>query len=227
MKANPCAEVKSVKRPKTKGFPEWTDEDVAKFIERWPLGTQQYVALAIHLYTGLRRGDAVRLGQQRFGQDGKIHIQAEKNKLDLHRPVHPKLVEAIQARHRRTCPSWRRAGAGPWGSKEAYGNEFLTCTKAAGIRQIDTGRTKNSQGIDKLAATRVAEAGASEFESMELFGWTDPAICRRSPRERRTACERKLPTPWLGCGQENGKANDFNVGLSNWCGQEDSNLHSG
>jgi len=54
----------------------------------------------------------------------------------------------------------------------------LTWTKAAEISQIDTGRTKNSHGIRKLAATRVAEAGASELEMMALFGWTDPAMAR-------------------------------------------------
>jgi integrase len=178
MKANPAGAVKTVKRPKKGGYPEWTDEDVAAFTARWPLGTEQFKALAVHLYTGLRRGDAVRLGQQHFGKDGYIHITAEKNGLELHIPIHPKLVEAIQA-----CPPsglhiLQTSRGRPWGSKEAYGNEFLVWSKAAGIQQIGTGRTKNSHGIRKLAATRVAEAGASEHELMALFGWTDPAMAR-------------------------------------------------
>jgi len=49
MKVNPAGDVKIVKRPKTKGFPEWTDDDVAKFVERWPVGTEQFKALAVHL----------------------------------------------------------------------------------------------------------------------------------------------------------------------------------
>ena len=178
LKTNPCDGVKLVKRPKSKGFPEWDDEDEAKFISRWPLGTRQYLAYMVHACTGLRRGDAVRLGRQHFKKDGKIHLTAEKNGAELTIPVHAKLVEAIEA-----CPPnglnvLETSKGKPWG-KESYGNEFLEWSKAASIAELDTGRTKNSHGIRKLAATRVAEAGASELEMMALFGWTDPKMARR------------------------------------------------
>ena len=38
--------------------------DVAAYEQRWPVGTRQRVWLDVLLYTGLRRGDAVRLGRQ-------------------------------------------------------------------------------------------------------------------------------------------------------------------
>jgi integrase len=51
-------------RPKGSGFPVWTEDQVAAYERRWPLGTRQRVWLDVLLYTGLRRGDAVRLGRQ-------------------------------------------------------------------------------------------------------------------------------------------------------------------
>ena len=63
MKKNPCDGVALVDRPDTYDYPAWTDEDEAKFIARWPLGAHQYLAYMVHACTGLRRGDAVRLGR--------------------------------------------------------------------------------------------------------------------------------------------------------------------
>ena len=42
---------------KTEGFHVWTDDEIAKFEVRWPIGTRERLALTILLYTGLRRGD--------------------------------------------------------------------------------------------------------------------------------------------------------------------------
>jgi integrase len=183
MTANPVDGVAMLKEADRGGFPEWTDEDEAKFIARWPLGTRQYLAIMVHACTGLRRGDAVRLGRQHFGKDGKIHIKAEKNGADLHIPIHPKLVEAVQA-----CPPTGLAVletslGKPW-VKESYGNTFHEWTVAAGV--VEEGKPKNSHGIRKLAATRVCEAGASVHEMMALFGWADPAMAEVYTKARDT-----------------------------------------
>jgi site-specific recombinase XerC len=62
LKADPTAGVKNSKRPKNQGFPVWTEDDVAKYEARWPIGTKERVRLNVLLHTGLRRGAAVRLG---------------------------------------------------------------------------------------------------------------------------------------------------------------------
>ena len=56
----------TVVRAKTEGFPIWTDEDEARFRARWPLGTRERLAFEVLRQTGLRRGDAVRLGVLTF-----------------------------------------------------------------------------------------------------------------------------------------------------------------
>ena len=180
MTSNPCDGVRRIPMKKSNGFPEWTEEDVEKFVKRWPIGTRQYLALAVHLHTGLRRGDAVILGRQHFDQkNGVIYIpSSEKTGVELTIPVHPALVAAIKACQPKGLHILETRNCKPWGSKESYGNDFHDWTAAAGIFELGTNRSKNSHGIRKLAATRIAEAGASEAELMALFGWTDPKMAR-------------------------------------------------
>ena len=73
---NPCDGVK-VKKPKTKGFPEWSYEDILQYEARWPIGTRERVMLDVYAYTGLRRGDAAVVGRQHI-RNGIISLQTEK-----------------------------------------------------------------------------------------------------------------------------------------------------
>ena len=62
VKKDPTADsdIEAPKKKKGKGFPAWTREDIAAYQRHWPIGTRQRVWLDVLLYTGLRRGDAVR-----------------------------------------------------------------------------------------------------------------------------------------------------------------------
>ena len=46
------------------GFHTWTQDELDRFEARWPIGTRQRLAFDLLLYTGFRRGDAVRVGRQ-------------------------------------------------------------------------------------------------------------------------------------------------------------------
>jgi len=61
-KDNPAAEIKK-KKPKAakKGWETLSEANIGKYFERWPIGTRQHLAMTVLLYTGQRRGDAVRL----------------------------------------------------------------------------------------------------------------------------------------------------------------------
>ena len=65
--------------PKTEGFHCWTDAEIECFEARWPIGTRERLALALLLFTGLRRGDVVKLGRQHV-KDGVITFRTEKTK---------------------------------------------------------------------------------------------------------------------------------------------------
>ena len=71
---------KTSRRKKGPGFKMWTEEEMAAYECRWPIGTHQRVWLDVLAYTGLRRGDAVRFGRQ-YVRDGVATLKAEKGGL--------------------------------------------------------------------------------------------------------------------------------------------------
>lgn len=153
---------RGVAKPKTKGFPVWTEEELEQFEHRWPRGTRERVMFDVYLYTGLRRGDAARLGKQHI-RNGVITIDAEKTGTRVTIPVLPELEQTITA--------------GPTGElaiisskkgqpirKEVLGNLFKEACRAAGIH-------KSAHGIRKAAATRAANNGATVATLEAIFGW--------------------------------------------------------
>ena len=69
---------------------------MAAYEKRWPVGTRQRVWLDVLLYTGLRRGDAVRLGRQHV-RDGVATIKTEKTDTEVTLPILPVLAETLAA----------------------------------------------------------------------------------------------------------------------------------
>ena len=74
---NPCEGIKGLK-PKKPGVDEedghktWSEEELAQFERAYPLGSYERLVYSILLYTGLRIGDAARLGRQHIQKDGTI-----------------------------------------------------------------------------------------------------------------------------------------------------------
>ena len=89
LRVDPTAGVKVVKA-KTEGFAIWTDDDIAVFRSRWPLGTRERLAFEVIFATGLRRGDAARLGRQ--------HVSERRD-------PHPSGDEPTPRSRSRCCPS--------------------------------------------------------------------------------------------------------------------------
>jgi integrase-like protein len=195
-RVDPTAGVK-LARPRTEGFAVWTDDDVAAFRHRWPLGTRERVAFEVLRATGLRRGDAVRVGLPHL-RDGVIRINTEKTGERVAIAVTGEMLEAI--------------AAGPYGEltfiagergapmrKESFGNWFREACAAAGV-------AKSAHGIRKAAATADAEAGWTDAELDAKFGWTGRKMAahytRAASRERlslaaaeRTKKGTSIPAP--------------------------------
>ena len=83
---DPTVGVEDPSMPKTEGFPVWTEDHVAAYEKRWPIGTRQRVWLDVLLYTGLRRGDVVRFGRQHI-RDGVGTIKTEKTGTEVTLPA--------------------------------------------------------------------------------------------------------------------------------------------
>lgn len=164
--ADPTEGVKNLKRPRTKGFIAWSDADVAKFEARWPMGTRERVWLDVLLYTGARRGDAVRLGPPMV-TDELISFETEKSgeMIEVVIPLLPDLAQSLAAGP--TGPSTFIVGErGEPLTKESFGNMFGEAARAAGL--VD----RTAHGLRKAGATRAAERGATEKELEAIFGWT-------------------------------------------------------
>ena len=152
---------------KTEGFHVWTDDEVSKFEARWLVGTRERLAFDLLLYTGLRRGDAVRLGRQHV-KDGVFRIKTEKNGVIVEAPILAPLVRSIEA-----APTGDLAFiTGERGQpmvKELFGNWFREVCEAAGV-------PGSAHGLRKAGATRAAENGATTAQLRAMFGWTNDAM---------------------------------------------------
>jgi hypothetical protein len=158
---------------------------MATYEERWPIGTRQRVWLDVIAYTGLRRGDAVRIGRQHV-RNGVATIKMEKGgfMVEVSLPILPILQATLDAGPCGDLPFIVGANGRPL-TKESFGNEFKAACKAAGV-------PGSAHGVRKIAATRAADAGATEAQLMAIFGWTDAkmaALYTRTANRKRLAAE--------------------------------------
>jgi integrase len=200
MKADPTAGVKLLKLPNVDGFHTWTEDEVALYEARWPVGSRERLALDIMLYTGLRRSDAVRLGRQHM-KAGRVTIRTEKSVNSGHPvavtvTVLPPLMRSIMATKTGALSFLATAKGTPF-AKESFGTWFRKACDAAGV-------PGSCHGLRKIAAIRCAENGATEAEMNAMFGWSDRSresavYIRKASREKLgvAASERMIsPTPF-------------------------------
>jgi integrase len=185
IKTDPTLGIENPKRKTGEGFIAWTEEHVAAYERRWPLGTRERVWLDVLLYTGLRRGDAVRLGRQHV-RNGIATIKTEKSgfTVEVTLPTLPVLETTLKA--------------GPCGdltfivgesgrplTKESFGNLFRDACREARV-------PGSAHGVRKIAATRAANAGATVAQLEAIFGWQGGAMASlytRAADRRRLAIE--------------------------------------
>jgi len=182
VKFDPTAGVANLPRKRTDGFIPWTEEHVAAYEARWPIGTRQRVWLDVLAFTGLRRGDAARLGRQHC-RNSVATIKTEKSgyTVEVTLPILPVLQATLDAGPCGDLTFIAGANGRPL-TKESFGNEFRAACRAAGV-------PGSAHGVRKIAATRAANAGATEAELMAIFGWTDPKM---AAHYTRTANRRRL-----------------------------------
>lgn len=200
VKADPTSGVKNPARPKSGGFPVWTEDDVERYETRWPIGTKERIWLGVLLYTGLRRGDAVRLGRQHV-RDGVVTLRTEKTGIMVTIPILPALDEILRAGPRGDLAFICGESGRPL-TKESFGNLFRDACNAAGV-------AKSAHGVRKIGATRAANNGATVAELEAIFGWQGGGMAslytRAADRARlakgamsklgRTADEQSIPSP--------------------------------
>lgn len=161
---DPTRDVETPRR-KSDGHHVWTEEECRRYEDRWPLGTRERLAFDLLLYTGLRRGDVVKIGRQHV-KDGVATIRTEKTGEVVSIPLLAPVVASIAAG---PCGdlAFIAGERGQPMTKESFGTWFRVACKTAGV----PGR---AHGLRKAGATRAADAGATEYELMALYGWDSP-----------------------------------------------------
>jgi integrase len=160
------------------GFHTWSREELNRFEAYWPVGTRERLAFDLLLYTGLRRGDAVRLGVQHL-RDGVITIRTEKRAKgrageQISIPILPPLAASLEATRTGDLTYLVTEAGQPW-VKESFTNWFREACRKAGC-------PGSAHGLRKAGATRAAEHGATERQLMAIFGWSTGKMAQHYTR---------------------------------------------
>jgi integrase len=171
------------------GYYTWTEGDVEMYESHYPIGSQERLALALMLYLGVRRSDAVRLRPQHENKEKctitfTVFKGRKKSPKTLTLPILPPLRAIIDASEVGETAYLVTKSGKPHGSGDSFGNWFRDCCRAAGLPDC------SPHGLRKAASVRCAEAGASVHELMAMFGWDTPSMAMvytRMAEQRRLA----------------------------------------
>jgi len=183
-------------RSRSSGFHTWTDDEIATFEGRWPLGTRERLALALLMFTGQRRGDVIRMGRQHIRATG-IEVVQGKTGTRLTIPVHPALREALAAWPSNHLTFLVTRDGAPF-TAAGFGNWFRQACNAAGLP-----KRCSSHGLRKAVARQLAEAGHSTRQIMAVGGWKSMSEVERYTRAASQQRLAEATVPSLGRRKSN------------------------
>ena len=191
---NPAREVPYLSGA-TEGFHTWSIEEVRTFEEAHPVGTKARLAMALLLYTGVRRSDVVRLGPD-MERDGEFHFTETKGRNVKKRgrvtgakhrtlPVLPQLRAILDVSPLGETTYLVTEFNKPF-TANGFGNRFRKWCDEAGLTHC------SAHGLRKAGATIAAENGATEHQLMAIYGWESPkqaALYTRKVNRHRLAAQ--------------------------------------
>jgi integrase len=181
---NPARDIPYL-RSQSEGFHSWTIAEVEQFEATHRVGSKARLALALMLYTGQRRGDAVLFGPENVRGQWLAFTQ-QRNK--RRKPVHLEIPIRAELRHiLELSPTeettFLTTEFGKSFSANGFGNWFRKRCDEAGLPHC------SAHGLRKAAAARLAELGAPENEIMAITGHR---ISKEITRYTRGARQRLL-----------------------------------
>lgn len=143
----------------------WTDDEIEKFEERWPVGTRQRLAFDLLIFTGQRSGD-VRKMLWTDVRHGKVKVIQGKTGAELTIAQHPSLAPSLDA-FRKDVGCIVVTEFGKPFSEHGFGNWMADAIGLANLPDACV-----THGLRKAAARRLAEAGCTAHEIQAITGHT-------------------------------------------------------
>ncbi len=178
---NPAEGVSYLASNNPDGWHTWTVEEVRQFEAHYPIGTKARLALALLLFTGVRRSDAVKLGRQ-MAREGHLCFTETKGRKRVAKQRKILILQELQAVLDAT-PSgnltYLVTEFGKPFTSNGFGNRLRKWCDAAGLPHC------SAHGLRKAGATIAAENGATEYELMAIYGWETAKEAARYTRKVR------------------------------------------
>lgn len=168
---NPVEEAEKIGKARISGFYPWSEDDIAKYQAKHPIGTKARLALEIILWTAQRRGDA-RLFGPKHVSNGKIYFTASKNDADLGMPMARDLKRAIDAMPVIGSATYLVTDYGKPFTKEGFGNKMRDWCNAAGLPKC------SAHGLRHAIARRMAQMKLTDEQMMAVGGWSSSELVR-------------------------------------------------
>jgi integrase len=172
-KDNPVSAVKGIKI-KSKGHRTWTDDEIAAFEARHPVGTEARLAFALLFYTGQRRSDVVRMGRSHV-KDGIITIMQQKTAMEVSIPILPALQAVLDdLQSKKITPTFLVTKYGKPRTPAGFTNWFRDRCVEAGLP-----KGLSPHGLRKAFCRVAAETGLSANQIAAISGHTTLAEVTR------------------------------------------------
>jgi integrase len=181
IKESPAASIK-LRPAKTKGHRPWTEDEIAQYEGQHPIGSKARLALALPLYTALRKSDFLRMGPQHI-RDGVLHVTQQKTGGALRLPIRLELQEIIAATPCNHMTFLVSATGGPY-SPNGFAEQFRRWCDEAGLP-----KDCRVHGLRGTCATRLANSGATPHE---IQAWTGHRSLAQVQQYTRTADQLRL-----------------------------------
>lgn len=183
LKTDPTALLKRSKA-KAGSIHDWTEEEIAQYEARHPVGTVARLALALPLCTAQRLSDVWKMGRMHLRPGPALYVKQQKTGMELEIPIHPALEEILAATATGDLVFLVNDWGIPFASPDALSNKFRDWCDAADLPQC------SMHGLRKSACRRLAEAGCTAPQIMAISGHTSLAVAQgyiRAADQKRLA----------------------------------------
>jgi len=177
-----------IKRFREGEYHTWTDEEIAQFEARWPIGSRERTAFGLLLFTGQRLFDVRGMGWQDVVNNA-IRVVQSKTGAKLWVPLHLELARVLAAWPKKHMVMLTTKFGKPF-SAAGFSNYMADKIAAAGLLERCV-----THGLRKAAARRLAEAGCS---SKEIAAITGHATLKEIERYTKAAEQRQLAVSAMG-----------------------------